>query len=202
MIYYSPRITTGWTNPRPIKFPLAVGNIMLTNADEAKLHEVGFFGADCLPADPPPPLAPDEEYGKPVVQNGRVVVPVSKSAQRRTDHINLLAAQAFDDALAAGYDTGKGYVMQCDKPNYEMLHDGLQTVLDAPVELGGAGGDPSYIVTVVDKDNQPHQMTIAQAQQLATEVQRYYWQLWSRKQNYRQALMACQSIEEMEQVVF
>lgn len=127
---------------------------------------------------------------------------ISKGGEDYTPYRDRYVAEKWQSALDAGYDTGKGYVMQCDKPDYEMLRDGLQTVLDAPVELGGAGGDPSFIVTVVDKDNRPHQMTIAQAQQLAIEVQRYYWQLWSRKQTYRQALMACQSIEEMEQVVF
>jgi len=115
---------------------------------------------------------------------------------------SMYVQNAWQQALAAGYDTGRGYVMQCDKLDYEMLRDGLQTVLDAPIELGGAGGDATFTVAVVDKDNQPHQMTIAEAQQLAAEVQRYYWQLWARKQAYRQALTACQTVAEMEQVQF
>jgi len=202
MIYYSERTDTGWSHPRPVTFPLTVGNVMLTAADEAKLQSIGWFHNDRLPADPPPALAPDEEYGPPVEVNGRVTVPVIQSATRRDAHIAELVAKAFGDAIAAGYDTGRGYVMQCDKIDYEMLRDGLQTVLDAPVELGGAGGDTTVTVTVIDKGNQPHQMTIAEAQQLAAEVQRYYWQLWARKQAYRQALTACKTVAEMEQVQF
>jgi len=116
--------------------------------------------------------------------------------------IDQRASESFSAAIAAGYTTASGITMQCAKRDYEMLRDGLQTYLEAPVVAGGAGGDTSAMVEVIDRDNNPHAMTVAAALQLADEVRQYFWQLWARKNRYRQALAACSTLEEMAQVVF
>lgn len=110
---------------------------------------------------------------------------------------------AFTLAIAAGFTSPTfNITMQTDKRDYEMMDDGLQTMLDAPANLGGAAGDTTVVTTVFDKDNNHHQLTIADAQILAQEMRFNYWSLWKRKGEYRIALKACATVADMDQIQF
>ena len=116
--------------------------------------------------------------------------------------IRSLVSGAFSAAVMKGYENADGIVMQCNTTDYHMMEEGLATVLSVPTAQGGAEGDTNFIVTVRDKDNTGHDMTIADAQVLADEMRGYYWQLWQRKGVYRDALLGCATVEEMKALLF
>jgi hypothetical protein len=87
----------------------------------------------------------------------------------------------YKTIISNGYSTQSGFIMQCDKADYEMMEDGLNIFLNTPEELGGAGGNDQTMVSVRDKDNISHPLTIQEAQLLALEMKRYFWSAWNKK---------------------
>jgi uncharacterized protein YecA (UPF0149 family) len=109
---------------------------------------------------------------------------------------------AFGSAIRKGMDTGMGFVMQCNKDDYQSMNDGLAIYLSTPVEEGGAGGDKQRIVAIRDKSNNANYQTIETAQYIALQMMKYYWMMWARKGAYRDALANCKSVAEMDSIVF
>jgi len=102
--------------------------------------------------------------------------------------IDILVHTEFDKALDNGYTNTKGITMQCRLEDVTMLRSGLTSVLNTPTTMQGAGGNTSFMIEVIDMFNNPHVMTIQEALNLTTEVERYFWSLWLRKNNYRKNL--------------